>query len=362
MERRKKGYSFDRIITSVDNHPHIYITPPSEKGERSEDLASFETEQAAAEGHKEETRRSVPFFGHHIGKLLAPDKAEAEEFRSIDRELESSLETVRKKLRRSQARRTFEAEGVSEEEAKHRRFIEERNKAQEALFDDIIRSHREFGTGLTSDDLLSLHDLMKMEADHEEVCSLEESIHELVECDLLKFLRRKAAEQSWGQLEGYINRFRILFPIPSSMEDPAEPARNEKIREERKKSAQDDFFKVPARQLAELILGNVPMWVYSYPAKDTYLWQLTVLQGVTAGLAADFLTRYLAVWEENSSEILNSIQKEFLDKIEQIRQRGESASDLFEVLAVSKELQRIGREQIPDQIWKYMRSKLGVSN
>ncbi len=146
------------------------------------------------------------------------------------------------------------------------------------------------------------------------------------------------------------------------MEDPASPTRTEKVREERKRSAQDDFLNLPARQLAELILGNVPNWVYSYPLKNTYLWQLTVLQGVAAGLAANFLIKYLSVWEKNSASIIETIRNEFVDRIDEIRQEGESAADLSEVLSVSKDLQRISKEQIPARIWEHLSSILEVSH
>jgi hypothetical protein len=145
------------------------------------------------------------------------------------------------------------------------------------------------------------------------------------------------------------------------MEDPGEPVRNEMVREERRKSAQNEFLKMPAQVLAELILGNVPNWVYSYPQKDTYLWKLTVLQGVAAGLETSSLMRYLSIWEENAPEILDHIQREFTAKIDDIRRRGESATALPDILSVSKELQQISREQIPDQVWKYLSSKVKLS-
>jgi hypothetical protein len=118
---------------------------------------------------------------------------------------------------------------------------------------------------------------------------------------------------------------------------------------------------MPAQVLAELILGNVPNWVYSYPQKDTYLWKLTVLQGVAAGLETSSLMRYLSIWEENAPEILDHIQREFTAKIDDIRRRGESATALPDILSVSKELQQISREQIPDQVWKYLSSKVKLS-
>lgn len=357
VEQGEKGYSFNRVVTSVDKHPHIYIVSPSEKGIASEEPASPETGRPAqVRGKAHEP--SVSFFGHHLGALLAPGKAEKDKFSPIEKEIDSSLDLIRNKFQRIGASHTLQGERIAEEEIKHRRFIDERNRAQEELFEDIIRCHREFGTGLTADDLWSLHDVMHKEAAHEATCSKETSFHEHIECNLLSFLRGKAGEQAWQQVEGSSTRSHIPFPIPSSMIDHAEPERTEKIREERKKQARDDLLKMPAPQLAELILGNVPVWVYSYPAKDTYLWHLTVLHGVAAGLAARFLMEYLAIWEKNSAEILKKIQKEFVDEIGELRQRGESAADISEAYSLSMELQRISREQIPQYIWKHISSKL----
>jgi hypothetical protein len=346
MEEKEQKQPFIQSITRIDNRPHIFITPSSAKGKTP-------TKTAPQEGGKP----PISFFGHHIGKLLDPDKAADEEFISIDREIESSLETVHNKLRMIKGPSPAERR-ISEEEIKHRHFIEERNKGQEALFEDVIRSHREFGTGLTSKDLLSLHELMRMEAAHESACSQEESVHELVECNLLTFLRRKAAEQAWRKLEGYIGQLHMPFPIPPTMLDPTEPVRNEKIREEQKRKAQEDFLTMPAQDLAELILGNVPAWVYYYPQKETYLWQLTALQALAAGLAGNLLMKYLSVWEENSSDILKKIQQEFAEKIDDLHRRGQSTISLPEVLSISKELERISREQMPEEVWKYICSKL----
>jgi hypothetical protein len=354
--QRKKGYSFNRIITSVDDRPHIYIAPSSQKKRSPKSSPPRETELPT-----KEKETSVSFFGHHIGTLLAPGKAEKDEFLPIDKELDSSLEVIRKKLQQARSSHSLAGDRISDEEIKHRHFIEERNKAQEELFEDIIRSHREFGTGLTADGLWSLHDLMQKEADHEAACSEKTSFHEHIECNLLSFLRRKAGEQAWQLVENYIAQHHIPFPIPSSMIDHAESERTERIREERKKQARDDILKMPAQQLAEFILGNVPVWVYSYPAKNTYLWHLTILQGIAAGLAAQLLIEYLAIWEKNSAEMLKKIQKEFIDKIKGFRQRGESATDISKAFSLSMELQRISREEIPDFIWNYISSKMKAS-
>jgi hypothetical protein len=358
MDQKKRSHPFNREIISEDNHPNIYIVSTSEKKQLPKKGEPAEKEPPKEEKQKKAKESSASFFGHHISRLFAPGKAPVEELPSIDKELESSFEVVRKKLQHSQAAFALAKDRIAQEEMKHRRFIEERNKAQEALFEDVLRSHGEFGTGLTSDDLFSLHDFMKMEADHEDVCSAEGSLHEVVECNLLGFLRTKAGELAWQKLEENMSRFHILFPISSSMEDRAEPLRTEQIRESEKKSARDHFLNMPAKRLAELILGNVPVWVYSYPEKETYLWQLTVLQGVAAGMAAHHLMRFLSVWEENTSEILTHIEHEFVDEIRKLRQRGESTTDLSQAYAVSMELQRLSKETIPDRIWHYISDKV----
>jgi len=338
----------------VDNQPQIFVVPSSFAEDRPPEKASVvdPTHQNGA-GLPRAT-----FFGHHVAELLASEKAEVEEFQVLDKELESSLETVRRKLTRSQPVPGQEPQQVSEEETKHKQFIEERNRAQEQLFLDILDHHRQFETGLTPDDLWSLHDLIKKEAAHEGACALEGSFHELVECNLLRFLRHKAVQQAWRFIEMSLARLDMDFPIPGSMIAPSQPARNEEVREERKRAAGKDLMALPGEHLAELILGNVPVWVYSYPAPTTHLWQLTVLQGVAAGLAAHHLMNYLAIWEERSSNILSTIQSEFLAEIRELRQRGESATDFSEAMAATMEIQRISREEIPQRIWDHIEEAL----
>ena len=359
---QKKTYSFNRDIISVDNHPNIYISSFSEQKQHSDKAKTSAEECIKGETQEKETETIPSFFGHHIRKILDPTNIPLNKLSTIEEEIESSFDIVRKKLERtqfSQPSQDYKKSSITaNEEIKHLHFIEERNSAQEALFEDILKCHREFGTGLTCDELFSLHDLMKMEAVHETECSLERSLHELVECGMLLFFRKKSCERAWQELEKYMALFNIPFPISSTMLDPAEPLHNEKIREEARKSAQDDFLNMPANRLTELILGNVPVWVYSYPTKETYLWQLTVLRGTAAGLAARYLMRYLSLWEENSSEILNKIQEEFMDEIQEIRHRSEAAADLSAAHSISTEIQRICRETIPERIWYYMNSKI----
>ncbi len=96
MEPKENRHAFIRKIRLVNNHLHIYIISSSEKKE-----SPGEPEKRGGEAgkeHREQKGRGMSFFGHHIGKLLAPDTTRAQEFQPIDTELVSSLEVVRKKL------------------------------------------------------------------------------------------------------------------------------------------------------------------------------------------------------------------------------------------------------------------------
>lgn len=347
-----------------DGRPRLYIAVPGEEGQPTEKpVPSREaSRKAKSERRREAKQEPAMFFGHQLGKLLVSHEGAREDLAALDGQLASTREAVRDKLQRAQASRRIErGEVVEDEEERHRRFVEERNAAQEELFRDLVRHHEKFETGLDEEKLWSLFDLMKKEARHEKSCSLGGDVKEVVECSLLAFLRQKALESAWQALEGYLVRFEMPFPSSSSMESPDDPVRNEKVKEEVKASKREDFLRMSADLMADLILGNVPNWVYSYPGRETYLWTLTVFQGIAAGLAADRLMTYLSAWEGHSEEILDKIREKFTDRIQEVRRQGEAAAEIPEVMSVSREVQLISTEQIPEEIWKELSSKLKKS-
>lgn len=342
---------FTYKVVSVENQPRIYAIPTSEQQK---------TLEKKPQTQKDDREKGLfSFFGHRLEKLFAPAKrGEEEELPPIEKELEWSLEEVQKKLAAAQAARRAELDVMAKERMKHEDLMEKRNRSQALLFKDIVEYHGKFGTGLKEEDLWSLHSFMKNAADHEMDCSSHELLHKHIECDVISFLRRKALEKAWESLEKSVDRFSVPFPVPTSMVDHEDEVRNEKVKEERKKAAGDDFRKMPPQQIAEMILGNIPVWVYSYPEKDSYLWLLTVLQGVAAGITVKLFLNYLGFWERNSSLLLKKIEGKFTRKIREIRERGKEAADLTEVFSVSRELQRISKEEIPNYIWSEMSSEL----
>ena len=195
MEQGKKGVSFTRQLVMEDGRPRLYIAPPGEEGHPTrKPVSSREAPQTVKREQRGESKQEpAMFFGHHIGKLLVPDKEAKGDFGSLDRQLASTREAVRNKLGSAQAAKRIErGEVVEDEEERHRRFVEERNAAQEELFRDLVRQHEKFETGIDEEQLWSLFDLMKKEARHEKACSLGGDVKEVLECSLLAFLRQKA--------------------------------------------------------------------------------------------------------------------------------------------------------------------------
>jgi len=341
---------FTYEVITVENRPRIYAIPTSEE----ERLSDKQPQVPKEEGGK----GLFSFFGHRLENLLISVKPQEEDLPPIEKELERSLEEVQKKLEEAQVGRKAEIDVLENERMKHEELIEERNRSQVLLFEDIVKYHSQIGTGLKKEDVLSLHRFMKNAAHHETDCSSHEILHKHIECNVMSFFRQKAVEKGWERIENYMERAGIPFPVPASMLDRNNEVLNENVREDGKKAAGEDFRKMPPEQCAEMILGNVPVWLFSYPEKNSYLWLLTVLHGVAAGIAAKVYLNYLGFWERNSSVLLQKIDKRFTEKIRALRERGKGATELTDVFSVSRELQRISKEEMPDYIWSEMPSEV----
>lgn len=313
MEKDKVKSPFVYKVIMVENRPRIYAVPTSEEEKYPSGRPQVPKE--------EDGKRLFSFFGHRLENLLVSAKPQEEDLPPVEKELEKSPEEVQKKFEEAQVGRKAEINVLEKERMKHEGLIEERNRSQVLLFKDIVETHSKMGTGLKEEDVLSLHRFMKNAAHHERDCFSHEILHKHIECNAMSFFRRKAVEKGWQRIENYLERSGIPFPVPTSMLDREDEVRNEEVREEGKKAAGEDFRKMTPQQCAEMILGNVPVWVYSYPEKDSYLWLLTVLQGVATGIAAKLYLNYLGFWEKNSSLLLQKIDRRYTEKIRATRER-----------------------------------------
>ena len=157
MKKGTKEASFRRQLIIEDGRPRLYISTDGEKGQPPEDSdSSRERAESVKKEHRGEPKHEPQmFFGNRIGKLLVPHEGAREDFGALDRQLASTREAVREKLERAQASiRSERGEVVEDEEERHRRFMEERNAAQEDLFRDVVRHHEKFETGIDEQELL----------------------------------------------------------------------------------------------------------------------------------------------------------------------------------------------------------------
>jgi len=262
----------------------------------------------------------------------------------------SNLETS-KDASAARSKSAWEGGFLKQEDKKRWQFLEQRNAAQEKLFTDILSCHQQFGTGLKPGDLWRLHDTLAIAASKEHHCSAGDSIHIFVECKLLDFMREKAVTLAWQKLSASLIRFQLAFPFPPSLEDPEKPENNDMIKEESKKAQGDQLAAMSTLLLAELILGNVPTWVFSYPQKDNYLWLSTTYQGVAAGLAADLYVKFLYAYERNAEKIITDIEKVFAEKLDVFKNKGPGAPNLAEVLSVSRLIDQMTGQDISEDPW-----------
>ena len=354
MEQGKKMPGYERRVTMVDDLPRIFLVSPSEKAQTAKPPVAAKGPAEARKGPR------ALFFGHHLNNLLTAQKTTEVELQGVEAEMASALDAVQAKLQQSQSKAGARGPGPVTEEMKHQRYMEERNRSQEALSEDILKTHQSFGTGIQEAETKELYDFLRNEAEHEGNCSAGEPIHEFIECSIIRYIRGKVMAWAWHTVDKARERANVPFPIPDGLLDSVDPERNERIKEERRKSGQEEWLAMPPRMLAELIFGNVPVWAYSYPARESYLWQLTVLQGVAAGLGANALRKALEFWEGAAPRIVQQVEEEFLPQIKEIRRQSEAATGIGEVFSLSKQIERIGSEEIPRRIWGLIAPQLGI--
>jgi len=264
-----------------------------------------------------------------------------------------ALSTLKTSKDASAVRRKDAWEGgfLEQEDKRRLLFLGQRNTAQEKLFSDILACHQQFGTGLKPGDLWRLHDTLAMFPSYGHHRFTDDSIQTLVECKLFDFMRNKAVRQAWQKLTASLERFLLPFPFSPSLEDPERPEKNDMIMQESKKVQGDQLAAMSTLLLAELILGNVPMWVYSYPKKGAYLWLATTYQGVAAGLAADLYVKFLYAWKRNAEKIMADIEKIFIEKMDVFKKKGADAPNLAEVLSVSRLIDQMTGKDIAEDPW-----------
>ena len=238
------------------------------------------------------------------------------------------------------------------------RLLEEREMARRALEGDITRLHEQLATGIDKNHMERLRRLLLVHASDPEQ-RLGASIEERIERSVLTHLFLRAAQEAWNRFEGLVERSGLVWPVQEGLSKTAAPEELDRLRERHREEIRAAFLATSPRQIADVIHGDVKAWVYSYPAKHSYLWLQTALRGVAAALCAQFFAAAVELWMWRTMEL----ERELLAAVDEVLkgprlslQKG--IQSLSEAVEVASQVDRVCETVIPALVWSHVAPRL----
>lgn len=238
------------------------------------------------------------------------------------------------------------------------RLRNERDSEREALEAHIVRLHGQLETGIDAAMMERLRRLLTTHAPADTDPS-PFSIEERIEQSVLHELFRGAAEAAWGRLEELMARSGLAWPVRSGGPSRLASEELQRGKGRHREEIRSAFLAATPLQQAELIQGEVRIWVYGYPARDSYLWLQTAILAVPAALCAQFFAAALELWMWRPLELDAKLHSSVNEGIEParaaIRAGIQTIAEAADVTAlVGETCDRI----IPSMVWAYVAPKL----
>lgn len=233
-----------------------------------------------------------------------------------------------------------------------------RDSEREALEAQIVRLHGQLGTHIDAAMMERLRRLLSTHAPADTDPS-RVSIEERIEQSVLHHLFRGAAEAAWGRLEELMAHSGLAWPVRSGGPSGMASEELHRGRGRHREEIRSAFLAATPRQQAELIQGEVRIWVYGYPARDSYLWLQTAILAVAAALCAQFFASALELWmwrpRELDAKLLSTVNDGIEPARDAIRAGIQTVAEASDVAAlVGAACDRV----IPSMVWDYVAPKL----
>lgn len=233
----------------------------------------------------------------------------------------------------------------------------EREKARRAMEQDIVRLHRQLGTGIAPDRMESLARIL--EAHGAPASDLPRTrFRDRIEIHVLRYLYLRAGEEAWKRLQNLLARSGLSWP-PSGQSAANKPEEFQRQREAHIEKVRESFLEMSPFAAASLIHGDVEAWRYGYPARNSYLWLQTALRGVAAALRAEAFAVAAESWlwrpPDLEGEILKCVSEK-LTHAQGILEHGVgNAAEAGEVVA---RVDEVCDTVIPGIVWNHAAKRL----
>lgn len=237
-------------------------------------------------------------------------------------------------------------------------LLQRRTEAREAMEADIARLHEQLGTGISRSLMERLRLLLAAHAPGA-VEPPRSSIEERIDRSVSGHLFARASEAAWRRVEDLMQKTGLAWPVQDGLPRILSPEDLARIREGHREEIRSTFLVATPEQQADLIQGEVKVWVYGYPAKDSYLWLQTALRGTAAALLAEHFAAAVELWMWRSPEL----ERRMLETIDRAlegprRLSGNGIRSLTEAIEVTMRVDEICRRVVPALVWDYVAPKL----
>lgn len=238
------------------------------------------------------------------------------------------------------------------------RLLEERDAARQALEADIALLHTQLGTGIDRERLGRLRDLLAAHGPE-----IDETTHvaieERIETSILRHLFRRAMEEAWHRFEELVEQAGLAWPLPNGLPANLPPEELGRLRKRYREEILAAFLAASPRQTADVIGGEVRVWVYGYPDRHSYLWLHTVFRGVVSALCAEFFAAALELWMWRNPELERELLGAVDEKLEGARRSLRSGiQSLSEAVEITSQVEEVCEAVIPELVWSYVAPRL----
>ena len=228
-----------------------------------------------------------------------------------------------------------------------------------AMREDIEAMHARLGTGISSADLDTIAALL-LELDA--VVAAGKGSHEMLpraRTAIAEKLRAEAGELSVARVVTLLQNQKMDWPDPSRPPASATPEEIERARRRRLTDVRKAFLGDGFARMAETLQGIVKGWGADYPDRGSPLWEGCVLEGVTAGIRGQLVSRFFELVQRDRDELVREAEAAVGKETEALQQAlASGVHSLDEANRAVQSAMKVLDEVIPAIAWERIRTQL----
>ena len=317
----------------------------------------------------EQPRAGSLLFGGLFSRLFGASPSpglhreeKARPLEGLEQELHEMTEQANARLRKRPESGKYAATSESASAARlasaRELLLQQRENARQSLEAHIGHLHSQLGTGIDAE---MRERLLRLLAAHSPAVedSPHLSIEERIERSVLRHLFLRASEAAWLRFENLMAESGLVWPAQEGLAETLTPEELHRLREKHRDEIRLVFLAAPPEQQADLIRGDGKAWMYSYPARGSYLWLQTALRGVAAALCAQYFAAALELWMWRSPDFDRKLVSGVDEKLRPARDALQSGiQSLADAMDISSRVNEVCQTTIPAMVWTHIAPQL----